>query len=145
MEISIVNSYSQLAQCLAIRGKVFVEEQGVPKELEIDAYDDSPEACVHVLLTYQGIPAGTGRWISYNNQTAKIQRLSVLSEFRGKGVGKRLLQELENQAHIAANTYCILDSQLHAESFYKQLGYLTVSKYPFEDAGIMHVRMQKAL
>lgn len=145
MEISIVNSYSQLALCLAIRSKVFVEEQGVPKELETDAYDDSPEACGHVLLKYEGVPAGTGRWISYKKHTAKIQRLSVLPEFRGKGIGKRLLQELENQALNAEYNYCILDSQLHAESFYKQLGYMTISEYPFEDAGIIHVRMQKTL
>lgn len=66
-------------------------------------------------------------------------------KFRGKGMGKRLLQELEQQIRIAGNEYCILDSQHHAESFYFQHGYLTVSVQPFEDAGIMHVRMQKAL
>jgi predicted GNAT family N-acyltransferase len=145
MEIIIVDTYPKLYQCLAIRDKVFVEEQGVPKELENDAYDASPEACNHVLLKYSGVPAGTGRWINYKNQTAKIQRLSVLAEFRGKGIGKRLLQELEQQARIAENIYCILDSQCHAESFYSQLGYLTVSEQPFDDAGIMHVRMQKTL
>src|SRR3954447_13451067 len=108
MEISIVDSYPLLHQCFAIRDKVFVEEQGVPKELENDAYDESPEACCHVLLKYNGVPAGTGRWISYDNkQTAKIQRLAVLAEFRGKGFGKSLLQELEQQARIAGNKYSI--------------------------------------
>jgi predicted GNAT family N-acyltransferase len=145
MEITIVDSYPQLYQCFKIRNKVFVEEQGVPQELENDSYDASPEACSHVLLKYNGVPAGTGRWISYKKQTAKIQRLAVLAEFRGKGIGKRLLQELEQQARIAGNKYCILDSQCHAESFYYQLGYLTISEQSFEDAGIMHVRMQKTL
>ncbi len=145
MEISIVDSYPQLYQCLAIRNKVFVEEQGVPVELEIDEYDASPESCGHVLLKYAGAPAGTGRWISYTEQTAKIQRLAVLAEFRGKGVGKKLLQELENQARIAGYQQCILDGQCHAESFYSQLGYITISEQPFMDAGIIHVRMQKML
>jgi predicted GNAT family N-acyltransferase len=145
MEITIVDSYSQLAQCLAIRNQVFVEEQGVPQELENDAYDASPEACVHVLLTYDGVPAGTGRWMSYNKQTAKIQRVAVLAEFRGKGIGKILLQELEQHAHLGGHTSCILDSQCHAESFYSQLGYSTISEQPFDDAGILHVRMQKKL
>jgi predicted GNAT family N-acyltransferase len=145
MEITIVDSYPQLHQCLAIRNQVFVEEQGVSKELENDEYDASPEACGHILLKYNGVPAGTGRWIPYKKQTAKIQRLAVLAEFRGKGFGKRMLQELEQQARITGNKYCILDSQCHAESFYSQLGYLTISEQPFEDAGIMHVRMQKTL
>lgn len=145
MEITIVDSYPHLNQCLAIRNKVFVEEQGVSKELENDGYDTSPEASGHILLKCNGVPAGTGRWIPYKKQTVKIQRLAVLIEFRGKGVGKRILLELEEQARIAGNKYCILDSQCHAESFYFQLGYLTISEQPFLDAGIMHVRMQKTL
>lgn len=145
MEITIVDSYPQLHECLAIRNKVFVEEQGVPNELENDEYDASPEACNHILLKCNGVPAGTGRWIPYEERMVKIQRLAVLTEFRSKGVGKRMLQELEQQARIAGNKYCILDSQCHAESFYFQLGYLTISEQPFEDAGIMHVRMQKTL
>ncbi|SFK71223.1 Predicted N-acyltransferase, GNAT family [Paenibacillus sp. 1_12] len=145
MEITKVDSYSQLAQCLAIRNQVFVEEQGVPQELENDAYDTSPDACVHVLLTYNGVPAGTGRWISYNKQTAKIQRVAILSEFRGKGLGKILIQGLEQHAISGGYTSCILDSQCHAEAFYSQLGYNTISEQPFEDAGILHVRMQKKI
>lgn len=144
-EITKVDSVAQLAQCLEIRNQVFVEEQKVPQELENDEYDASPDACDHILLTYNGVPAGTGRWIAYNQQTAKIQRVAVLSEFRGKGLGKVLLEGLEKHAILAGYTWCILDSQCHAESFYSQLGYSTVSEQPFEDAGIMHVRMQKKI
>lgn len=133
-----------LDQCFIIRNKVFVEEQGVPKELEVDTYDASPE-CHHILVKYDGIPAGTGRYIPYQVQTIKIQRLAVLAPFRGKGIGRRLLLAIEQQARDAGNKYAILDSQCHAESFYLELGYLTISESPFEDAGMMHVRMQKTL
>lgn len=145
MEITIVDSFPQLLQCLSIRYKVFVEEQGVPVELENDGYDTSPEASCHILLRYKGVPAGTGRWIPYKEHTAKIQRLAVLTEFRGKGIGQRVLLELEQQALAAGFAYSLLDSQCHAESFYSQLGYQTISEQPFVDAGMMHVRMQKEL
>ena len=73
----IVDSYPHLNQCLAIRNKVFVEEHGVSPDLEKDEYDASPYASGHLLLKCDGVPAGTGRWIPYKIQTAKIQRLAA--------------------------------------------------------------------
>jgi predicted GNAT family N-acyltransferase len=145
MEIISVRTDAQLNQCFKIRKKVFVEEQGVPADLEIDEFDISPEACSHTLLLIDGIPAGTGRWREYEPKTAKLQRLAVLPEYRGRGVGKRLIAVLEQQAREAGNAYCILDGQCQAEAFYHKLGYVTISQQPFEDAGIMHVRMRKLL
>ena len=145
MDTFVVKTESELQTCLAIRRKVFVEEQGVPIELENDAFDASPQACVHVLAVIDGTPAGTGRWIPYKPHTAKIQRLAVLPEYRGRGTGRKLLQELERQAQLAGMRTCILDSQCHAEPFYLKLGYVTISEQPFEEAGILHVRMQKRL
>jgi predicted GNAT family N-acyltransferase len=145
MEIIRVHSMEELNQCFIIRQKVFVEEQGVPADLEIDEYDASPDACGHTLLLFNGEPAATGRWRSYKADTAKLQRLAVLKPFRGLGMGKKLIQALEQQAREAGFEFCILDGQCHAESFYHKLGYETISEKPFEDAGIMHVRMQKTL
>jgi predicted GNAT family N-acyltransferase len=68
-----------------------------------------------------------------------------LQPFRGKGVGIQLLQALEQQARLNGYTFCILDSQCQAEPFYAKAGYVTISNEPFDDAGIMHVRMQKTL
>lgn len=144
MDIVIVKTVSELKQCLAIRDEVFVKEQGVPIELEHDSYD-TLGACMHVLVRCNGKPAGTGRWIPYAERKAKIQRLAVLPEFRGQGVGRFLMKELERQARLAGLSSCILDAQCHAEAFYNRLGYSTVSDQPFEDAGIMHVRMSKTL
>jgi predicted GNAT family N-acyltransferase len=145
MEIIQIRTEAQLNQCFTIRQKVFVEEQGVPADIEIDEFDASPDACGHLLLLVDGIPAGTGRWRVYENKTAKLQRLAVLPEYRGQGVGKRLIEVLEQQAREAGNEYCLLDGQCHAEPFYIKLGYLTISEQPFEEAGIMHVRMRKRL
>jgi predicted GNAT family N-acyltransferase len=145
MEITIVDSFVELEQCFTIRKNVFVEEQGVPLELEMDEFDVSPDACCHILLKFEGVPAGTGRLITYKEHVAKIQRLAVLQVYRGKGFGGQLIHALEKQARLAGHTSCILDSQCHAESFYAQLGYSVISEQPFEDAGIMHVRMVKSL
>jgi predicted GNAT family N-acyltransferase len=147
MTIIQVTTMRELQQCFEIRKKVFVEEQGVPPELETDEYDASPEAAGgHALiLSEDGAPAGTGRWIWYEGQHAKLQRIAVLRERRGQGLGKAIVMELERQALQAGAEYCLLDSQCHAESFYMELGYLTISEEPFLDAGMPHVRMQKKL
>ena len=146
MEIVVVKTESELKECLAIRRKVFNEEQQVPADIEVDDYDASPVACAHILARVDGVPAGCGRWIPYKEPNiAKIQRIAVLPEFRGCGVGARVMEALEMSARQAGMTGCILDSQCHAEPFYRRLGYRAVSEEPFEEAGIMHVRMSKAL
>jgi predicted GNAT family N-acyltransferase len=145
MEIIRVQFMEELKQCFIIRQKVFVEEQGVPADIEIDEFDASPEACCHTLLIYNNEPAATGRWQAYKVDTAKLQRLAVLKPFRGLGMGKKLILALEQQARESGFQYSILDGQCHAEAFYHKLGYETISEEPFEEAGIMHVRMQKTL
>jgi predicted GNAT family N-acyltransferase len=145
MEIIRVHSLEQLNQCFTIRNKVFVEEQGVPAEIELDEYDHSPDACAHTLVLRKGQPAATGRWRSYKPDTAKLQRLAVLKHYRGTGIGRSLILALEEQAREAGFQFCILDGQCQAEPFYLKLGYVTISEQPFEEAGIMHVRMQKTL
>ncbi|QGQ95506.1 GNAT family N-acetyltransferase [Paenibacillus psychroresistens] len=145
MEIVRVQTMEELNQCFTIRKIVFVEEQGVPADIEIDEFDASPEACRHSLLLYNNEPVATGRWQAYKVDTAKLQRLAVLKPFRGLGIGKKLILALEQQAREAGFQYTLLDGQCHAEAFYLKLGYVIISDEPFEEAGIMHVRMQKTL
>jgi predicted GNAT family N-acyltransferase len=145
IEIIRVTAQDQLQDCFAIRKKVFVEEQQVSEDLEIDEKDDSPSACHHMLLMYDGKPAAASRWYSYNEQTAKLQRVAVLIEHRGKGLGKSIIQAMEEHARELGYAATILDGQCQAEAFYLKLGYVTISQEPFYDAGILHVRMQKQL
>jgi len=145
IEIKTVTSADELERCKDIRFRVFVEEQKVPAEEELDRYDESPESAIHVLAIVDGEPAGAGRLIEYDPQTAKLQRLAVLKQYRGQGVGKRLVQELEQHAERLGYDCCILDGQCHAEPFYASLGYVPISDKPFYDAGILHVRMKKSI
>ncbi|MEO3947589.1 GNAT family N-acetyltransferase [Gorillibacterium sp. CAU 1737] len=148
LDIHRATSQEDLNACFSIRMKVFVEEQQVPPDEELDEYDDSWEACCHFLAQIGGEPAATARYRPYSAEqplTAKLQRIAVLREHRGTGLGRRLVLAMEAHAKEAGATAAVLDAQCQAEPFYQKLGYETLSKEPFLDAGIPHVRMRKEL
>ncbi|WP_058301757.1 GNAT family N-acetyltransferase [Gorillibacterium timonense] len=142
-----VQNEEDLQACFAIRVQVFVEEQNVPSDEEIDEFDASWDACRHFLVKVDGKPAATGRYRSYKESppTVKLQRIAVLPEYRGTGLGRVLILAMEADAKKAGADYSVLDAQCQAEPFYRKLGYETVSPETFLDAGIPHVRMQKRL
>lgn len=145
MEIIRVTNQDQLKECFKVRFKVFVDEQQVPEHLEMDEKDESPEACHHLLILEGEQAVATGRWYEYQPQTAKLQRVAVLKEYRGQSLGKQIILAMEQQARELNCTSSILDAQCQAEGFYDQLGYKVISTEPFYDAGILHVRMKKPL
>jgi predicted GNAT family N-acyltransferase len=145
LETIRVTTKEQLQACFHVRLKVFVEEQQVPEHLEMDEKDESPEACHHFLIVDHGVPVATARWYLYKPDTAKFQRVAVLKTYRGKGLGKQLIQKMEKHAEELNCKYAVLDAQCQAEGFYSQLGYEVISEEPFYDADILHVRMQKPL
>lgn len=144
-EIIHVNTEEQLQYGLEIRKKVFVEEQHVPLSLEMDEYDTISPKVHHLLIYDNGEYVATGRIIYYNENTAKMQRIAVTKEYRTKGFGKVLLMAMDKFAKELGLQYAILDAQCQAESFYAKQGYEVISKEPFDDAGILHVRMKKEL
>ncbi|MCQ4086058.1 GNAT family N-acetyltransferase [Saccharibacillus sp. JS10] len=141
----VVENESQLQRCLAIRREVFIEEQQVPEELEIDEYDVIGSATSHVLVTDSEQDMATGRLTKYPDGSAKMQRIAVRSAYRGTGLGRVLVQAMEQAATAIGCQRSVLDSQCHAEGFYRSLGYRTLPGEPFYDAGILHVRMEKDL
>ncbi|OKP96841.1 GNAT family N-acetyltransferase [Paenibacillus sp. P46E] len=144
-EIVHVTTDEQLQMGLEIRKKVFVEEQKVPVEEELDEYDVVGDNAHHMLLVDEGVPVATGRLIYYKAGAAKMQRIAVHKAYRSKGYGRVLLLALEELAREIGLETSILDAQCHAEEFYVKLGYKVISQEPFYDAGILHVRMEKAL
>jgi predicted GNAT family N-acyltransferase len=145
MKVIPVTNEEELKECFAIRINVFVDEQKVPEDEELDEYDESPEACAHLLLLDEDKPIATGRWKVYEEGTAKLQRIAVLKEHRRGGIGRLLIQALEDHAREAGMKKAVLDGQCQAEGFYHKLGYRTLPGEPFLDAGILHVRMIKEL
>lgn len=129
-------------ESLTIRKKVFIEEQAVDESLEID---DLEYQTTHLVGYYQGSPCCTARLYLKDPLHLKIQRVAVLKEYRNKGLGKVLLEEIENLAeHTFSARYLVLDSQDHAIPFYEKSGY-TASGEGFMDAGIPHHHMQKKI
>ena len=139
----VVTSDEQLKQCLAVRMEVFVKEQQVPLDLEVDEFDSSWEACRHFLLLDGSKPVAAGRYRMYDEHTAKLQRIAVLASYRGHGLGRKLIELMEREISEHNISAIILDAQLSAEAFYNKLGYVTESEETFLDAGILHVRMKK--
>ncbi len=138
-----VTTSEQLEAAFAIRRAVFIEEQNVPPEEELDALD---QTAAHVLaLGPGGRPVATGRIIPYGERTGKLQRIAVLRPFRGGGYGRAVVEALEEIGRSMGFTRFVLGAQTHAEGFYQKLGYRTTSPEVFLDAGIPHVHMEKVL
>lgn len=126
---------------LAIRYEVFVDEQKVPVDLEIDELETSS---LHLVLYKKEQPIATARIYKLNKNTYKVQRVAVLKNYRKHGVGTELMKAVEEKARSNQATKLTLGSQNAAIPFYEQLGY-TISSDEFMDAGIPHHSMVKVL
>ncbi|HTQ72538.1 MAG TPA: GNAT family N-acetyltransferase [Acidocella sp.] len=126
-----------LEACFKLRFEVFVAEQKVPAEEELDELD---AIAAHVLALYGGEPAGTARAVEKAPGVWKIGRVAVAAPLRKFGIGKAVMRGIE--AQLPASAF-VLDAQVHAIGFYEKLGY--VAEGPeFMDAGIPHRLMRKA-
>jgi len=143
-ELVAVNDYTELDICKSIRRKVFMEEQGVEESLEIDGFDVIGGSCRHYFATVDGISVGTCRVMDKGEGKAKLQRFCVLREYRGKGLGRFMLERLEEICRGNGFARMEMGAQCHAVPFYEKCGYKVVSGV-FMDAGIKHVKMEKHL
>ncbi|MGL4667048.1 MAG: GNAT family N-acetyltransferase [Saezia sp.] len=134
-----INSWSQLERGASfVRNAVFVDEQGVPAELE---YDEHDLAAVHILMTTkEGEPLATARLVKKGQGVSVLGRMCVLLEHRGEGVARFMLLELMRFARRRHDVVLMLHAQSHAVSFYKKLGFRVEGK-PFLEANIAHVKM----
>ena len=135
---SIICDYkSHTEDICAIRYEVFVDEQNVPEELEIDGLDDEAK---HVLAFIDEVPIGTGRILIDGH----IGRVAVLKNYRGHGIGKLIMKELIKCAQTKNLEKIWLSSQWHAHSFYLDFGFVCVDEI-YKEAGIDHIKMFKEL
>ena len=125
----------------ALRTRVFVDEQGVPPEIEQDAADDD---AVHVLSRDDGgAVVATGRLL-VRGRSAGIGRMAADPAVRGRGHGAAVLAELHRQAVLRGVTEIELHAQVTARRFYERAGYTAVGE-EYEEAGIAHVTMRRPL
>jgi len=122
----------------AIRRTVFIDEQGVPEAMEWDEFD---EAAVHFLaIAEDGAAIGCARLLPDGH----LGRMAVLPAWRGRGVGRALLDAVQDAARRRGHTMLQLSAQTHAADFYARAGFVAMGG-EYDEAGIPHVAMRKTL
>lgn len=140
MNIKVATTKQEMDDIYHVRMVVFVEEQKVPPEEEID---DHEESSIHFIGYEAGKPAAASR-LRLVDGYGKLERICVLKELRGKHFGQQMINAMEEKIIEKGYKKAKLNAQTHAEGFYERLGYQTVSG-EFMDAGIPHVTMVKEL
>jgi len=137
----VIGPTDDLEACLALRRRVFVEEQGVSVADEQDGRDDK---ALHILAQKDGVPIGTAR-ILIKGQTGKIGRVCLLAEARGLGLGAGLIKAcLEHLRKTEGVRRAELGAQTQALSFYERLGFIAYGPI-YDDAGLPHHDMELGL
>ena len=136
IRVEEVVSAKELKRAFSIRLRVFVREQGVPQEIELDRDDRRGS---HFLATLRGRAVGTARLVTRNGR-AKIGRMAVLKSYRGNGVGKALLQKAIESARKKKVRMIYLHAQVPVIGFYEKMGFHCVGRL-FMEAGIPHRKM----
>ena len=142
LKVEKISDPSTFQEAVKIREQVFVIEQKVSKE---DEYDQFEESSTHFLARMDGKPVGAARW-RYTDKGIKLERFAVLKEFRGKGVGKSLveavLKDIHSDSH-AEGKVKYLHAQLEAIPLYEKFGFEKIGDM-FEECNIRHFKMQLA-
>lgn len=144
--IKILESKEELDLGFALRIEVFVREQNVPIELELDDKDYSKNT-VHIGYFHDNKLIGIARLIDMDKDVIHIGRVVIDKEYRGKGIGRKLIVGCETTAKNILKREVIIElsAQIQAEKFYESLGYNRVNDKIYLDAGIEHVDMRKVI
>ncbi len=137
-----VRDRAELAAALALRAEVFVAEQHVPLDADLDGLDD--QAIQIVAAERDGEVIGTCRIVLEDGGQARLGRLCVRGSARRRGIARGLLTAAEAQARDAGASAMALHAQTDALDLYRRAGYAATGE-PFDEEGIEHVRMWRRL
>jgi len=141
LEILIKPWQEASQEAYLIREQVFIHEQGVPENMELDGFDPTSQHA----LAYEGkLCVGTGRLVHLDDHHAQIGRMAVLSTFRKRGIGKAILNHLIALAKEEGVLTLMLHSQVSAIPFYAKLGFIAQGSI-YDEAGIPHRNMMLLL
>lgn len=138
LTIDVVSYADRIDAIQEVRYHVFQCEQHVSADLEFDGKDES---ATHLIADFNGEPIGTTRIRYLSDRLAKIERVAVLSSYRGFGIGRRLMDVAI--AHIRSQHIpeVKINAQTHARVFYDKLGFEQHGDL-FDEAGIPHIEMR---
>ena len=144
--IRILESEKDRLLGFKLRTEVFVNEQNVPIELELDEKDNS-ENTIHIGYFNGDELIGVARLIDMDKEVIHIGRVAIDKYHRGEGIGHKLILGCEDIAKKVLNRdfNIELSAQVYAENFYKKLGYNRVNDNIYIDAGIEHIDMKKTI
>jgi predicted GNAT family N-acyltransferase len=129
-----------MQEAFGLRVEVFVDEQGVPRELEVDELDP---AATHLIAICDDRVVGTLRMLEHGG-AAKIGRVAVRATARRTGIGARLMDRAAAIALDRGFAEITLHAQVAVAGFYRRLGYVEEGE-PFDEAGIPHIAMRKKI
>ena len=138
--IKRVETEEDMEAAVGIRFRVFVDEQSVPPDIELDEFD---AVATHAIALVDGVAVGTGRAI-IEGDSARIGRMAVDQAHRRGGVGGLILTFLEDEAREQGATEFVLHAQEYVKAFYAGHGYEEHGD-TFMEAGIRHIEMRKAV
>ncbi|MFC1875274.1 GNAT family N-acetyltransferase [Chloroflexota bacterium] len=138
LNYKLVESDNELKEAFQVRKRVFVGEQGISEDLELDGYDSK---ALHMVVQYGERIIGTARVLFPTPGMAKIERMAILKTFRRKGIGSKILSFLNGRLKIKKISKVIAHAQYSAIPFYKSCGFVE-SGVPFNEAGIPHIKME---
>ncbi len=141
VELKLVETEAEMEAALAVRMRVFVAEQSVPAEEEMD---DEDATATHVIARHNKLVIGTGRLLIRAEGTCQIGRMAVDQPWRRQGVGGQLLLYLEQEARSQGMSQVMLHAQEYVKGFYAAHGYLERGEL-FLEAGIPHIEMRKEI
>jgi len=119
-----------------VRWAVFVEEQSVDPDIEIDEHEDE---AIHFVAYAEDEPVGAARLREPEPGVGKVERLAVLESHRETGLGRQLMEAVERQARAQGIDRLTLHGQVRVAGFYEHLGYERVGEQ-FMEADIPHVK-----
>lgn len=129
----------ELNQAFEVRTRVFIEEQGVSRDVEWDGLDTN---AIQFIAKNHDMVIATARVRFLSNSCAKLERMAVLKSFRKQGIGKQLLNTIEKNLINKQIPKIILHAQWSAIPFYQACGYAEIGE-PFFEAAIKHIEMYK--
>jgi len=136
LDVRLVKNKKEYNKIINIRETVFIKEQNVPKEIEMDEFDKEAE---HFIAYLKDKPIGCARTRKINNYV-KLERIAILKEYRGKGYGRDLTNFLINLCRKKGFKEVHLHSQINVSDFYEKLGFKKIGGI-FLEADIEHIEM----
>ena len=140
-DVKLVTTDEDRERAFALRKEVFVKEQGVPLSLELDEHDAT---AIHFIVNDGEDTIATARLREIEPKIGKVERVCVLSSYRGKRLGVLIMKTVEQYEKSIDFKTLKLNAQSYAVPFYEKLDYVVTSP-EFMDADIPHRAMEKEL